>query len=56
MTMQAENILKNTYAKRYTKKYNHLIYRILCSIPTHASGFIKTLPQTAAIFTHANSS
>lgn len=21
-----------------TKKYNHLIYRILCSISTHASG------------------
>lgn len=38
------------------KKYNHLIYRILGSISTHASGFIKTLPQTAAIFTHANSS
>lgn len=33
-----------------TKKYNPLIYRILYSIPTHASGFIKTLPQTAAIF------
>lgn len=40
MTMQAENILKDTYAKRYTKKYNHLIYRILCSISTHAPGFI----------------
>ena len=39
-----------------TEKYNPLIYRILYSIPTHASGFIKTLPQTAAIFTHANSS
>ena len=38
------------------EKYNPLIYRILCSISTHASEFIKTLPQTAAIFTHANSS
>lgn len=38
------------------KKYNQLIYIILGSISTHASGFIKTLPQTAAIFTHANSS
>lgn len=37
-------------------KYIPLIYRILCSISTHASEFIKTLPQTAAIFTHANSS
>lgn len=39
-----------------TEKYNPLIYRILCIISTHASEFIKTLPQTAAIFTHANSS
>lgn len=39
-----------------TKKYNPLIYRILCSNSAHASGFIKTLLQTAAIFTHANSS
>lgn len=39
-----------------TEKYNHLIYRILCIISTHASEFIKTLLQTAAIFTHANSS
>ena len=39
-----------------TKKYNHLIYRKLCGISTHASEFIKTLLQTAAIFTHANSS
>ena len=31
-------------------KYIPLIYRILCSISTHASEFIKTLPQTAAIF------
>lgn len=39
-----------------TKKYNPLVYRILGSISTHASEFIKTLLQTAAIFTHANSS
>lgn len=39
-----------------TKKYNPLSYRVLRIISTHASGFIKTLPQTAAIFTHANSS
>ena len=39
-----------------TMKYNPLIYRILCIISTHASKFIKTLPQIAAIFTHANSS
>lgn len=39
-----------------TKKHNPLIYRILCIISTHASGFIKTLPQAAAIFTHAKSS
>ena len=38
------------------ENYNPLIYRILGSISTHASGIIKTLPQTAAIFTHANSS
>lgn len=38
------------------EKYIPLIYRILGSISTHASEFIKTLPQNAAIFTHANSS
>lgn len=37
-------------------KYIPLIYRKLCSISTHASESIKTLSQTAAIFTQANSS
>ena len=38
------------------EKYNPLVYRILGSISTHASGIIKTLPQPTAIFFHANSS